>query len=945
MSLSVLDPKQLNRIESVHRGFLYQHLYAVACLLSAQASGVQNVVVEADEDVQLHTATSPIYVQIKTRGAPLIPSDIEGALSRFEMLRHEHSSAKRAGSPRFAIVSNVPPGPALQQRMAEEAWPSDTQLIYPGKTDGSGLLPTAQPDLAAAFSQCCSLASSLPFAKLVPETLVLKVAATVMAAAAGVAPYSDHTFAVDANPELFEQIIIQLQEFPSPPPIYRPQQGEPALISEIPVRLITGFSGAGKTAWVAQSALHSSGDLAYFDVGDAAGSAVAIPLTRELAGRFLGTSGGGLGDIFLPGASGLEMLMALAKTLRERNIAPVVVIDNAHRLAPDHFLAIAKRSPEMRYVLLAQPGTTTRELEASLGIAGETLSGWTPDTIASDATDLGCSATPQSAQQLLDLTGGLPLYVQNAIAITAKEYGGDLGAFCGDLGKQTHLVATAQEIILNRVFSSLDKRAQDVVAVLSIADVPLERDEVMSIVQIALSLDEAAAARIIRGLGSTGFVEHFGGDRTKIHDAIRLIGQARLHELGADVRRAAYVALKDVLRTAIVKRRDLAKFALLVRTYVETGDIKPVVFFGTDELFHELGMMEQIYDTLESVSTNDTIDADQRFSAADGLIFADLKARQLDKAARHLDLMVALAGRHKLDDADRLTLAMKQMLYAASIGDVASVIEKLSQTEKLLPDNPEHQRIFRYNAAHSLFQLGLYKECVDETTALIPEFFETLGFEPNGLIGRNPPQILALLKGKGDQTDNLKHLADTFDLHACALNKAGISAGLARIHALKLYATIGAVTSVIRLGQDLADEFVSRRDYIGARQVLEQHVMPDIAQLKLASHVIPVRAQYAVVLAYCGDFKAAEREMASLAAYEPGMSPEQKAEWAGQRRFIEKLRRRPPAPQWQAPAWLNDSTVRPKPSALAEPAVKMGRNERCHCGSGLKFKRCHGRSM
>ncbi len=32
----VLDAAQLVRIEAVHRGFLYQHLYAVGCLLLAQ---------------------------------------------------------------------------------------------------------------------------------------------------------------------------------------------------------------------------------------------------------------------------------------------------------------------------------------------------------------------------------------------------------------------------------------------------------------------------------------------------------------------------------------------------------------------------------------------------------------------------------------------------------------------------------------------------------------------------------------------------------------------------------------------------------------------------------------------------------------------------------------------------------------------------------------------
>jgi hypothetical protein len=36
--LPALDPRQLERIQAVHRGFLYQHLYAAACLLGVGAS-------------------------------------------------------------------------------------------------------------------------------------------------------------------------------------------------------------------------------------------------------------------------------------------------------------------------------------------------------------------------------------------------------------------------------------------------------------------------------------------------------------------------------------------------------------------------------------------------------------------------------------------------------------------------------------------------------------------------------------------------------------------------------------------------------------------------------------------------------------------------------------------------------------------------------------------
>jgi hypothetical protein len=49
----VLDSRQLERIEAVHRGFLFQHLYAAACLLMAAKAGATGIIVERDEDVEI----------------------------------------------------------------------------------------------------------------------------------------------------------------------------------------------------------------------------------------------------------------------------------------------------------------------------------------------------------------------------------------------------------------------------------------------------------------------------------------------------------------------------------------------------------------------------------------------------------------------------------------------------------------------------------------------------------------------------------------------------------------------------------------------------------------------------------------------------------------------------------------------------------------------------
>jgi hypothetical protein len=68
----VLDSRQLERIEAVHRGFLFQHLYAAACLFMAAKAGATEIIVEHDEDVEIVLPGRRLYVQVKTRREPLV---------------------------------------------------------------------------------------------------------------------------------------------------------------------------------------------------------------------------------------------------------------------------------------------------------------------------------------------------------------------------------------------------------------------------------------------------------------------------------------------------------------------------------------------------------------------------------------------------------------------------------------------------------------------------------------------------------------------------------------------------------------------------------------------------------------------------------------------------------------------------------------------------------
>jgi hypothetical protein len=460
-----------------------------------------------------------------------------------------------------------------------------------------------------------------------------------------------------------------------------------------------------------------------------------------------------------------------------------------------------------------------------------------------------------------------------------------------------------------------------------LVDVPISQPEAVSILRSACAFDEQAVAALFRKLRMTGALQIFGVDQFKVHDAMRLLGRAHLESLGTEACRKAQTAIRDMLFSQLPEQRSPPRVSLLLRMFVTLDEVKPLVEMATDEIFHELGYMAEITAFLERLAASGTASATDRFWALDGLVFAQFK--QGDQAAldERLTLMERLVAEHNLGASERLAVAMKRMNFFAKAGNVEGAQAAMDAVMAAIPDRPEYLRIARYNFAHALFSLGANESCLEITSQLIPEYYGLLGLTLGQVTGNNPDKIFPLLKRGEDHTDDLKHLADTLELQAMALNRLGRMSGLARIHAMKFYSMAHALDSFVRVGQDLADEFVSRADYAGALDVFERNLLPTILGMKMVSRIIPVRSQYAVVLAYSGNFAAAEAEMARLAPYEGGLEEEARAELQRQRRLIARLKLEAPPPQWQIP----------------HPRGKQRVNAPCFCGSGKKYKKCHGR--
>ncbi len=921
----VLDAAQLKRIEAVHRGFLYQHLYAVGCLLLAQKASVDSVMVELDEDIELNSEVEKIYVQVKTRSKPFIISDLSGVLERFEDLRKEHNVGKRKGSASFVIVANHPPGPMLKKYIDESKLPSDVIFHYPKSTSRCHpALPPAWSTLDDAATWCIAEAGKLNFSLLSPESLIWKMAGLVQLAATGTVPNKQHVFHTQDLSQFFEQCIVQLQNFPTPPEFYRPQKHEPSLVSNEHTRIICGLSGAGKTAWAAQAAIHTSELSAYYDTGDLPGPALASTLVRELAAKFsTPDNAGDLRKVLLPGASGIEALRIFDTFLEKHQINMLLVLDNAHRIPVVNLRDVLNASKHIRFVLLCQPHNNVSELEAVTGVQRETLLGWDLDTVAAVVHGLGGFASANGYEQLRTYTGGLPLYVESAAKIAAAEYGGNVDQLCIELKQQENSVETAQEIILERVYRGFETQVQNALALFSLSDVALSREEVFEFLSNSLTVSKSGAAALLRKMRSTGTIEVYGNQALKVHDAVRVLGLLHFELLDPDFKNRALLALKDLLITGLNKTQDTSRFSLLTQIYIRLNDVMTLIALSGEELFYEMGITVDILARLEHAAASVTLEPIHKFWALDGLVFSDIREGRFDRIPKWFDVIESILAKNQLSYREDIAYTMKRILFAAENKDRNEVQRLVKLTLPKLSD-PEHQRIFDYNHAIALWKMRKYKDAENLCSKVISQYYELIGMSPREVIGKNADVLWSLINKTENIHEHLKHLADVLELFTKVREQQGKATPFARIHAMKFYNMVNAPESMVRVGQDLVDEFVGMKDYEGARQVMEQHVLPVVNKVGLLHRMVQVRSQYAVVLALSGFHDDADAEMKRLNPYFDGLNALQRKEIENQSNYI---------------AYLANQASK---TEIAKQFGFVTRNGKCPCGSGLKYKKCHG---
>ena len=577
--------------------------------------------------------------------------------------------------------------------------------------------------------------------------------------------------------------------------------------------------------------------------------------------------------------------------LSKRDVPVIIVVDNTHRAIPTDLSDIIRATSSISWIFLSQPTPEEKEFADLLQVKEETLNGWSPDTIATLFASKDCKIDPVTAERISQLTGRIPLYILNFLELSKRYYGNNAELLCDDLAAMKHPSKTSQERILARVCEQLTPTVQKVMAILSISDVSLSGEEVTKMTSEPLGINEKDVSSALREMIEWGIVQQLHSHKIKMHDTFRLIATDYLNKISSKALKHERKILVEILGTSILKNPNLNRQRLYLRLLPLVGEIKTLIDLASNdaEMFEELGFAtDNKKALLESVDSGDLGD-EEIFWALDALAYWACQSCDWDTVESYVGRMEECLIKFDARRHEKAALSVKHILLSMGKDDIDGAKCHFSDACELNKEHPETLRILRYNYAVCLYSAKRYAEAAKEADLLIKEFYDVLGLSPEDVILKNPPEIFKKIKDSSTCHDNLKRLADTLDLYAKSLNEQGFDPALARIHAIKFYSMASALVSFVRVGQDFVDEQLSRGDPEGAKLFLEQNLIPGIKDLKLVEHFVPVRAQYAVVLAYCGETSKAVAEIKSLRKFSIS-NPIYKEEFENQCGLIDNIK-------------------------------------------------------
>lgn len=926
-----IDSTELARVEGMHGGNLYQHLYSVACMLLSQANEIEGIRIDFDEDIEIIRQNESYYIQVKTRNRNISPNDVDSSLQRFEKIDSLHQSGQRHGKALFFIAGNQPANSTLANIATTAKWkflaPDDYSQLPPG-------LPPSWPDISNALTWCHDYAEKLPLRTLPTATLIWKLAAQVQAIAAGELSFGaePHFIGRTHISHLLERSAHQLHSFPSLPPEYRSHAD--TISTNAKICLIVGLPGSGKTTWAAAMAQHTADITIYFDAAAVDSTFFQSALLRELIAQTDPIISVSTTREFRSAKSNHEAIHAVDMVLQKAAKRARVFVDNIHVASSEEITKVVVSNLSFKWILLSHPNSNVSALEGTLQISSQIFPPWSLSNIAAELRTHGATASPQDAQSVLALTGGLPMFVRGLALLASREFNGSTQGACQAIQERVLIEDLPQDAIISNSFDKFSKLSKIIISILIDIELPLSKTWLIDLVRKVENCEEAACAVALRELMRYGAIQRTSSDNLWAHSSYT--GVARdwylLQGELIDLARRRLIAIVEGFGLGNISVNQLS---LLLRLLVKTKDFRKLSDMATEipEQLQDSGLWKILEKSLNNVVLDDSFDNSSRFWSADTLTFWHTAEETWLLVPELLSRMKSFID-EKSSYRERVAFHHKSLIFSAHEKNADAVDTHYNSAIQAANGDAIAFRIISYAYASAQIKIRRFREAEREAARLVNTYYKIVGFTAQELLAKNPDFIAELIRERKSDTSEVKRLADSLYLYFLARHLRQTPSTHEIITAHKLYITVGFWAAAVRSGQEAADQFLTlTADPQMARGLLESLI--SIVEVKnLIEYMAPLHAHYAVILAYCGQFERARKTMIELAPFVGDLPEDQRKDILGQRELIERIAQGKVALRRQASAEDSIGTL------LA--GKKIERNAPCPCGSGLKYKKCHG---
>ncbi|WP_162834069.1 hypothetical protein [Amycolatopsis circi] len=228
------------------------------------------------------------------------------------------------------------------------------------------------------------------------------------------------------------------------------------------------------------------------------------------------------------------------------------------------------------------------------------------------------------------------------------------------------------------------------------------------------------------------------------------------------------------------------------------------------------------------------------------------------------------------------------MISAATTGDERGVEGAYEAGQQYLGSaSNEARSVLQYNYSVAQFNLANYDIAKPLVEDLIDKYYCRLGITAKDTFGVNPDEILSKVTAVDNPHVIYHHVGDCFLLLGYISNKRKKIALFEFTNAMKFYRMACAWRSYVHAGQEAVDNFLAKAELFDVALNCSESIVSVVNAFKLNELLVPVRAQYAVVLAWCGRVDDARAELARIESY--ATSDEGSAELQNQRNLIEEI--------------------------------------------------------